>query len=118
MSMREYPSSGLIIPIEKIPVLPQFQEEYNELLQKLENGDIDKEQFMDWFSDDNVGVLFPSFELYCPADEDTVDEPMEHGHYYAIFAESDFYEMKPKPILEQLKAQGVIPEKAFWSVWG
>jgi hypothetical protein len=118
MSMREYPASGYVVPIEALKaVIPADKhDEFDTLFEAVLEGD-DTEAFLA-FLDANWPDGHPAFELYRPSDEDTVDEPMENGHYYAVFDEDTLFTKKLTPEGEKLKALGVTPEFSRWSVWG
>ncbi len=119
MSMREYPSSGYVISLDDLTkILPEaLQDRYEELLDELDDGDVDEEAIAAFLTE-NLSEKFPAFNIYRPSDEDTVDEPMEQGKYYAIFDEDDLYEKKPTPEHEAMLKLGIKPEFARWSVWG
>jgi hypothetical protein len=114
MSMREFPTSGYVVPVSDLVKLltPMEQERIGRLI---EDGDRDG---IEHYLNDNLPGDFPGLEVYCPADEDTVDEPMERGIWYAVFDESDLYEKKLSARGEALNKAGVKVVAAHWSVWG
>lgn len=116
MSMREYPSSGYVVPIEKVLHLFTKEDQENILMFLGENELESVEEFFDKI------VEFPQFEgLYRPADEDTFDHPEGNespSNTYVVFETEDLYELRPKKALEYLKRVGVSPVQISWSVWG
>lgn len=121
MSMREYPSSGYTVPLKSLrAILPLAQHQaFDELMEKLEDGDIDGEEVVAEFLSNNLTDKFPAFTVYRVSDEDTPDEDnMECGEYYAIFDEADLYIKTEKPEYTAMKKLGVDPKFSCWSVWG
>lgn len=115
MSMREYPSSGYIVPIEQLEKFLTEREkiELNEL--KENRGWEDVQIFLCERLPDKI--LLGS-HIFCPTDEDTVDEPMEIDKWYVIYDEDDlFVKTKTKGHLE-LERLGIEPKFANWSIYG
>jgi hypothetical protein len=124
MSMREYPTSGYVVPVEQLRkvisgffrlTLDKEQELQTKLDELLEEGD--HEQIAE-FLNENLPENFPACSAYRPSDEDTVDEPMEQGVWYAVFDEDDLYTRRLSEAGEALKKAGVEPALSHWSVWG
>ena len=115
MSMREFPTSGYVVPLATLKTLlpTDKQEEFENTLE-----DLDAEEIGQFLTEHLPKNYLPDFTIYRPSDEDTVDEPMEQGEYYAVFDESDLYEKKPTKVHAELIAKGVVPTLSHWSVWG
>ena len=124
MGMREYPTSGYVVPVEELAkLMPDNGDRYAddptpgvlvELNELLEEGD--HEKIAD-FLNEHLPSDFPSCTAYRPSDEDTVDEPMENGVWYAVFDEDDLYTRKLSVAGEALKKAGLEPALSHWSVW-
>lgn len=112
--MREFPASGYVVPVSDLVKLltPMEQEKVGRLIEEGDRDDIAK------YLNDNLPGDFPGLEVYCPADEDTVDEPMERGVWYAVFDESDLFVKKKSVGHEALNTAGIEPTLSHWSVWG
>lgn len=95
MSMREYPSSGYIIPLEDGGCLGTIQAY---LLKTLPS-------------------VFPPFYVYQPSDTDTVDESMDQEQYYLVFDEEELFIKLPRNSLKILRNMNLEPNFANWSVW-
>lgn len=120
MSMREYPSSGYTVPVASLKTcLPaDKQEEFDELLKDVDEGDMDAEGLEDWLWQ-NMPENLPGFNLYRVADEDTPDDDnMVCGGIYAVFDEADLYVKQETPEHTAIKKLGVAPKFSRWSVWG
>ena len=114
MSRREWPSSGYVVPLDKIRDM--FSEEKNDELQELlENGEPED---LDDFLEKSLPQGFPVPLLYCPSSEDTVDDPMFQGEWCAVFTEDELYEKIETPSMKKLKEFGITPEFCSWSVYG
>ena len=118
MSMRENPSSGYVVPLAKLKaLLPENkQDEFDGMVLAFEEGDKSPEELEDWLNDQLPDA--PGFTLYYPADEDTVDEQMSKGEWYAVFDEGDLYVLTPRPELLDMQKRGIDPQFSRWSVWG
>lgn len=115
MSMREYPTSGYVVEASKFTdLLPEDQRAaYQEAL-----DDQDTESAKNILAE-HLPENFPCFsDVYRPAEEDTVDEPMETGGMYVVFDEEDMYVRTPTPGRIALLDAGLMPDLQHWSVWG
>jgi hypothetical protein len=107
MSMREYPGSAYVLPVEK--VLDHLSEDKrNQLKSLIEKDDTEAiDEFLVEFMPDD----WPQYEsIYRPSDEDTVDdETMEPGHIYILFNEEDLYVKTPTDAMKNLHKLGLTP---------
>lgn len=113
--MREFPTSGYVVLVSELSKLlaPMEQERLGRMIDDGENReDIAK------YLNDNLPDDFPGLEVYCPADEDTIDDPMEQGVWYAVFDEDDLFVRKKSVRHEALNTAGIKPVLSHWSVWG
>jgi len=121
MSMREYPDSGYIVPLETIRKHLCERENVSvqaELDKLLDVCEFDPESISD-FLDENLPSSFPHCGVFRPSDTDTVDdELMEQGEWYVVFHEDDLYERKLSEAGEALKQVGIEPTLSHWSIWG
>lgn len=113
--MRDYGASGYIVPVENFKLLlsPDIFQQFEELTK----NSYETEELTS-FLNTYLPKWLPPFDLYCPADEDNVEEPLEIGKWYAIFSDDDLFTKIPKTSYEQLKRSGIEPVFVQWTVWG
>lgn len=113
MAMREHPDSGYIVPLEALKAI--IDEQYHaKFTQLMEDGHTEE---LDEFLDEVYPEGYPSFNVYQPAQEDTVDN-MEVGELYAIYDDCDLFIRTRTDSHEKLIEAGIEPLLAHWSVWG